>query len=266
MPGDRPEWVQKAARSGADAVILDLEDAVAADRKDAARAAVAELVHGPDPGLQVWVRVEPSTLALDVEAAVGPLLAGIVLPKISLDAVGECDTLLVSLSSSAPVLGLLETAAGLLEVVAVAAHPRVRRLGLGEADLAADLGLVPDDDRTQLAPVRSSVVVASAAAGIDRPVGPVHTALDDEAGLRRTTSAQLRQGFRGRTAINPRQVAVINELLTPTADELDAARVVVAAYERSLAGGVGASRDADGRIMDAATVRSAREVLGRAPR
>ncbi len=271
VPGDRPDRFDKAVGSGTDAVILDLEDAVAPERKGAAREAVAAYVGEHAGGCQLWVRVEPTTLAEDATAVVGPGLTGLLLPKVEPEPLDELDAVLADLESardlqvgSTPVVGILETASGLQRLGDVAAHHRVRRLGIGEADLAGELGLVPDEDRTQFAPIRSSVVIASAAAGLDRPIGPVHTAVDDVAGLRATALQQLGQGFRARTAVHPRQVPVINEVFTPGAQELAAARAVLRAYDESLARGVGVLRDPSGRVMDAATVRAARETVERA--
>lgn len=271
VPGDRPDRFAKAVGSGADAVILDLEDAVAPDRKRAAREAVRDAVAGHGGGCQLWARVEPSTLAEDLEAVVAPALAGLLLPKAETGLLEDCDRILSALErdrdlavGSIPVIAILETACGLQQLADVAAHPRVRRLGIGEADLAGELGLVPDKARSQFAPIRSSVVIASAAAGLERPVGPVHTAVDDEDGLRESAVQQLRQGFRGRTAIHPRQVTVINEVFTPRPEEVAAARAVLQAYDDALAQGVGVLRDPDGRVMDAATVRAAQETVDRA--
>lgn len=271
VPGDRPDRFDKAAGSGADAVILDLEDAVAPERKDVAREAVGVFIGDHAGECQLWVRVEPSSLALDASAAAGPGLTGLLLPKAAPELLDELDSVLTDLEAShglavgsTPVIGILETASGLQRLPEIAGHTRVQRLGIGEADLTGELGLVPDESRSQLAPIRSSVVIASAAAGLERPIGPVHTAVDDLDGLRTTTHQQLAQGFRARTAVHPRQVAVINEVFTPGPQEIADARAVLAAYEDSLAQGVGVLRDPSGRVMDAATVRAARETVERA--
>ncbi|SEC25114.1 citrate lyase subunit beta / citryl-CoA lyase [Nocardioides exalbidus] len=271
VPGDRPDRFAKAIGSGADAVILDLEDAVAAERKESARSAVGSFVADHTGECQLWVRIEPTTLALDAAAVVGPGLTGLLLPKVEPELLDELDRALTELESarglaagSTPVVGILETASGLQRLEDIAAHPRIRRLGIGEADLAGELGLVPDESRSVFAPIRSSVVIASAAAGLERPIGPVHTAVDDLEGLRATALQQLSQGFRARTAVHPRQVATINEVFTPGLEEVAAARAVLQAYDDSLAQGVGVLRDAAGRVMDAATVRAARETVERA--
>jgi citrate lyase subunit beta/citryl-CoA lyase len=255
VPADQPRLLAGAAGRGADAVIVDLEDAVAVPHKAAARTAAAGyLATGT-----AWVRVNAGTVAEDLAALAGlPGLLGVVVPKAEPALLSDVDRLLGA--RDVPVLALLETARGVRDVHAVAESPRVVRLGLGEADLAGELHLRPGPDREELWPIRSAVVVASAAAGLAPPVGPVHTAVRDLSDLRRTTELLLRQGFRGRTAITPTQLAVINEVFTPSAGEIERARATVAL----LSPGTGVAVDADGRMVDEAVVRSAREVLARA--
>jgi citrate lyase subunit beta/citryl-CoA lyase len=255
VPGDQPRLLSGAARRGADALIADLEDAVAGQNKEAARSAVGSYL---DTGT-ACVRINADTPAEDLAVIAGrPGLAGLVVPKAEPALLSEVDALLGA--RDVPVLALLETARGLRDLNAVAGSPRVVRLGLGEADLAGELHLRPGPDREELWPIRSAVVVASAAAGLLPPVGPVHTAVRDLADLARTTETLLRQGFRARTAITPTQLATINAVFTPSADEVEQARATVAL----LSGDTGVAVDADGRMVDVAVVRVAREVLARA--
>lgn len=271
VPGDRPDRMASAAGRGADALILDLEDAVPAPAKAAAREHVRAFLAGAPEGPQWWVRINAESVAEDVAAVVGPRLAGIVLPKADPGLLAQLDRALSSAEAEAgvaaravPVLALIESARGLVVAEQVAAASRVVRLGLGEADLVGELGLQPGPDREELWPLRSRIVVASAAAGILPPVGPVETAIRDADRLVRTTALLVRQGFRARTAIHPDQVAVINEAFTPSAEQLAAARDVLdrlaAAQEQS----AGVALTADGRFIDEAVARSAREVVGRA--
>ncbi|MFC4852187.1 HpcH/HpaI aldolase/citrate lyase family protein [Actinophytocola glycyrrhizae] len=254
VPADQPRLLVGAAGRGADALIVDLEDAVARSRKAVARAAVAEYL---DTGT-AWVRINAGTPAEDLAALAGrPGLAGVVVPKAEPALLSEVDDLLGVLD--VPVLALVETARGLRDLHAVAETPRVVRLGLGEADLAGELNLRPGPDREELWPIRSAVVVASAAAGLMPPVGPVHTEVRDLSDLARTTERLLRQGFRARTAITPAQLGVINEVFTPSREEVERARATVAL----LSADSGVAVDADGRMVDEAVVRSARAVLAR---
>jgi citrate lyase subunit beta / citryl-CoA lyase len=254
VPADRPRLLAGAARRGADALIVDLEDAVAVPNKGAARTAAASYLDTAT----AWVRINADTPGTDLAAiADRPGLAGVVVPKAEPSLLSEVDGVLGS--RRVPVLALLETARGLRDLHAVAESPRVVRLGLGEADLAGELGLRPGPDREELWPIRSSVVVASVAAGLLPPVGPVHTAVRDLSDLARTTELLLRQGFRARTAITPTQLATINAVFTPSPDEVEQAHATVAL----LSSGNGVAVDADGRMVDEAVVRSAREVLAR---
>lgn len=173
VPGDRPERFDKALASGADAIVLDLEDAVAADRKVLARETVARWIAALAPGsVEVWVRVNPGALReADIRAVAHPRLTGVWLPKVgSAHDVEQVDGLLTELCPDAAVSALIETAAGVFAAPAIArAPPRIRFLQLGEVDLAADLGVEVDDDGTALLFARSRVIAAGVAAGIDPP-------------------------------------------------------------------------------------------------
>ncbi|MBQ1059334.1 MULTISPECIES: CoA ester lyase [Micromonospora] len=271
VPGDRADLLDKAAGRGADALVLDLEDAVTPARKAHARETVAGYLGAAAPaGPELWVRINSDQVAADVEV-LSPAAAGVWVPKAEPELLAEVDAALTRvqrrLGPDAPafrVVALIETARGVLTAPRVAEAPRVLRLGLGEADLAGELGLQPGPERAEFAPIRSQVVVASAAAGITPPVGPVETTLRDPERLELTTRALLRQGFRARSAIHPGQIATINEVFTPTEAEVASARAVLAALERAERGGSGVATDADGRLLDRAVVRAAAEVVRRA--
>ncbi|WP_459546072.1 HpcH/HpaI aldolase/citrate lyase family protein [Nocardia sp. X0981] len=269
VPGDRPERFAKAARSGADAVVLDLEDAVPVAAKDTARRAVATWLDSADrPDIPVWVRVNPGAeLVDDVTAAVRGGVAGIWLPKCDDAAVlGRLDTLLTDLEkrfarARTPVSPLIETGTGLWNVRAVATGPRVEFLQIGEVDLAADLGItVTTGD--ELLWARSRVVAASAAAGLRPPLGAASPIVDDDAAFARETRRLVELGFHGRACIHPRQLAPAREGTTPTRAEVDTALDVLAAFE---AAGGGAATDRRGRLIDEAVARHARRVLARRP-
>jgi citrate lyase subunit beta/citryl-CoA lyase len=272
VPGDRPDRLAKAGDRGADALILDLEDSVSAASKDRARQTVARWLASPAlPQGQLWVRVNPGQASQDIEAAGSVAVTGVVLPKAEPGLLGQLDDLLsrrereVGLTpGTLRVIPLIETAAGLLEVAAVAAAPRVLRLGIGEADLAAELRLRPGPDRAELTPLRLQIVVASAARGIAAPVAPASTDFRDLAALRESTEALLRLGFRARTAIHPAQLATINEVCMPSAEEIGRARRLLAALAAAERTGAGVTTDEDGRMIDEAVARSAREILARA--
>ncbi|MFJ5543063.1 HpcH/HpaI aldolase/citrate lyase family protein [Micromonospora chalcea] len=271
VPGDRADLLDKAAGRGADALVLDLEDAVTPARKAHARETVAGYLGAAAPaGPELWVRINSDQVEADVEV-LSPAAAGVWVPKAEPELLAEVDAALARvqrrLGPDAPafrVVALIETARGVLTAPRVAEAPRVLRLGLGEADLAGELGLQPGPERAEFAPIRSQVVVASAAAGITPPVGPVETTLRDPERLEQTTRALLRQGFRARSAIHPGQIATINEVFTPTEAEVASARAVLEALERAERGGSGVATDAGGRLLDRAVVRAAAEVVRRA--
>ncbi|SDR20714.1 HpcH/HpaI aldolase/citrate lyase family protein [Thermostaphylospora chromogena] len=265
VPGNAPDKLGKALGRGADALIVDLEDAVPPAGKDAAREAVAAWLGAVDPGpVQLWVRVNPGELReADVRAvATAPALTGLVLAKVEAPAeLAEVDALLTALGAERVVVApLLESAAAVLRAPQIAAGPRVVRLQVGEADLCADAGITPGADERELLWVRSQMVMVSAAAGIDPPVGPVSTDFRDLDALRASTLALARMGYAGRACIHPAQVAVVNEVFTPSEEEVAWARDVVTRFEES---GAGVLLDSAGRMVDEAVVRRARRILAR---
>ena len=269
VPGDREQLLAKAAGRGADALILDLEDAVAPDRKQAARETVAHYLSSGHDGPELWVRVNAETVAEDIAAVTQPRLRGVVLAKtdgpalvaLADRALSDRERALGLQPGTFAVAPLVESARGLRALDAIATAARVSHLAIGEADLCAELGITPSEGEPELLPLRLQLVVASAAAGLAPPTAPVSTDFRDLDALRRSTQVLLRLGFRARAAIHPAQVPVINEVLTPSEEEVARARRLVEAFE---AAGSGAATDVDGRMIDEAVVRGAREVLARA--
>lgn len=253
VPGDQPEKLAKAASSAADALIVDLEDAVAPKDKDAARSTVVGWLR--DQGHpQVWIRVNADPTD-DASALSGLPFAGVVIPKIR--SASDVDAS-AALFPSMPICALIETAAAVLDARAIASHPRVVRLAIGEADLSAELGAdATDDDAMRTA--RGLVVLASAAAGIEQPTAPVSTDFRDMDSLHRSTEALKRMGFGSRAAIHPAQLPVINDVFTPSGDEVARARTLL---ERFDGAGVGVADD--GTMVDEAVLRAARAVLDKA--
>ena len=263
VPGDRPDRFDRALASGADEIICDLEDAVAEDAKEGAREAVGDWLRA-NPGVPAWVRVNNRPDLLEADTAMvrslvagGVGFAGVVMPKAdpaacSMD-LGGC-----------PIMALIESAMGVTDVYEIAAAPAVVRLGMGEADLAADLGMQPSPDGLEMWPIRTRVVVASVGAGLDAPCGPVHVDLDDEQGLTATSDSLRRQGFGGRAVIHPKQVAAVNAAFTPSPDEVAHAEAVMAEYQAASAEGRSVAV-LDGMFIDTAVIRQARSVLARVP-
>lgn len=266
VPGDRPERFDKALASGADAIVLDLEDAVAADRKVLARETVARWIAALAPGsVEVWVRVNPGALQeADIRAVAHPRLTGVWLPKVgSAHDVEQVDGLLTELCPDAAVSALIETAAGVFAAPAIARAPRMRFLQLGEVDLAADLGVEVDDDGTALLFARSRVIAAGVAAGIDPPPAAVSRNFRDSDVLEADTRALARLGFVGRACIHPAQLAPVRRVFTPSSEEVGKARAVLAGLKAAESG---VAVDEAGFLIDEAVARQARRVLERAGR
>jgi citrate lyase subunit beta / citryl-CoA lyase len=271
VPADQRDRLATAAGRGADALIVDLEDGVAVAAKAVARENAAAWLSDRRDEPPAWVRVNVDSLEEDLSALVGTGMAGVVLPKAEPATVTRLDRLLTQLERrrSVPeplaVIGLIETARGLMSAAEVASSPRVCHLGIGEADLMAELRMRPGPGREEMTGLRLAIVVASAAAGIGAPIAPTSTDFRDLDGLADSTRMLLRLGFRARTAIHPAQLAVINAVFTPSPEEVEQARRIVDGYEAAAGRGGGVLTDDAGRMVDIAVVRSALEVLDRAP-
>jgi citrate lyase subunit beta / citryl-CoA lyase len=267
VPGNDPRRIEKALASEADAVILDLEDAVAPNRKEEARETVAGFLRSRQEK-PVFVRVNAPGSTLtgeDIEAISGPNLAGLRLPKTeSAEAVRRVAERLEDLGCEAGIQCLVESALGLEFAFEIArAHEKVTGMSLGEADLAADLGV---RDEAGLLYARSRLVVATRAAGLPGPVQSVYTNVRYEEGLKRSTEEGKNHGFVGRSAIHPNQLSTINEVFTPTPREVAEAEDLLARLEESAGSGTGAFALEDGRFVDEAVVGSARLTLALARR
>ncbi|WSQ08394.1 CoA ester lyase [Streptomyces sp. NBC_01231] len=264
-PGDRPQVVAKALTAGADVVVVDLEDAVAPDRKDYARAATAELLTEPQP-FAVHVRVNalgtPGADA-DLEAVAAlPGVRGLRLPKVTspeqIVRVAE-DTALAD-GGALPLYALLESALGVERAHAIAScHAALRGIALGEADLRADLGVREDGG---LDWSRSRVVVAARAAGLPPPSQSVHPDIGDLEGLAASCAHGRALGFLGRAAIHPRQLPVIERAYLPTQREIEEAETIIKAATAD----PGAQALPDGRFIDTAVVSAAHRTLSLARR
>jgi len=270
VPGDRPERFEKAIAKGADAVVLDLEDAVAIDRKVEARSLVADWVRNGNHGrAQIWVRVNQGLLGVEDTKAVANLgLTGICVPKVDdpTELVGIHEVLVEAEkregleSGHWPLIPLIESAVGLTHIASIVAARRVMQLQVGEVDLAADLGLNGDIER-HLAPIRSKVLVESVAAGILAPVGPVSTEFRDLDAFRESTRIVIGQGFLGRACIHPNQVMIVNEMCTPGIQEIQEAQDLLDRMDTALQQGRGIALDSQGRMIDEASARSARRII-----
>jgi citrate lyase subunit beta/citryl-CoA lyase len=273
VPGDRPQRIATALASDADAVAVDLEDAVAEEAKDAARQGAIAALRAAPSRAGVFLRVnaiDGPWFAADLAAvtAVLPRLTGVLLPKTE-DAgqVRRLADLLADAEAEAgvptgrtAVLPIVESARGVLAApVIAAAGPRVPTLLFGTLDLAADLGVTPTVDGRELLHARSQFVLATAAAGLPGPLDGPHADLDDVDGLERSSSAARALGFTGRVVLHPRQLAPVRAAFSPTDTELARAREIIAAGETA---GSGAFRLPDGTFVDRPVLLRAAALLG----
>lgn len=262
VPGNRPERFEKAARSGTDAVILDLEDSVpAADKATARQAIVAHWSEVMTLNVPLIVRInaEDSDAWSDDLTAISMLqgLAAVMVPKAESP---ETLSHLNALLGGVPVLPLVETAAGFYAVRALAATPGVLRLAVGHIDFMADVGMACDDQESELVPLRFAVAMATRWGQLASAIDGVTVQTTDERRLREDTLRARRFGFGAKLCIHPRQVAVVHDALAPTRSELDWARRVIAADEAA----AGAAVQLDGRMVDLPVVLQARRTLARA--
>ncbi|MGM7648470.1 HpcH/HpaI aldolase/citrate lyase family protein [Nocardia sp. JW2] len=267
VPADRPERFAKAAAANPGLVVLDLEDAVAPDAKEAARENAVAWI---EAGNECAVRVNAAGTdwhAADL-AALAPLRCAVVLPKAE---TGNIDGVVETLAearasgpyrpkaaSSQPLLiALIETAAGVLHAAAIAATPGVDRLAVGTFDLAAELGVDPTD-REALAGTRHALVLASAAAGLPGPIDGVTGVVDDADLVEDDARYGKRLGFAGKLCIHPRQLDPVATAFRPTEDELAWARKIFAAITDTSGVVV-----VDGAMVDKPVLDRARRILAR---
>ena len=280
VPGNRQRLLEKAPTLPADALLLDLEDAVPLAEKEATRpvvrAALPTLAGGPPRYVRVNA-LETGLTGGDLEAIVCADLDGVKLPKVeTADDLLEVDRLLSDLEAERglevgqiDLIPSIETARGVLNARSIAeAGSRARLLSFGAGDFCRDVGVrftgnLWEPDGLELLFARSQIVLASRAAGLEPPLDTVWLDVRDNVGLEQDARAAYRLGFQGKMAIHPGQVPIINEVFSPTAEEIDYARRVVAAFEQAEAAG-SASIAVDGRLVDYPIVIKARWVLERA--
>ncbi|GAD34598.1 citrate lyase beta subunit [Microbacterium sp. TS-1] len=269
-PADRPERFEKALDAGADAVIVDLEDAVAPSRKVRARASLAEFAEAwaslgaAAPAVQVRVNARGARTHDEDVAAVADLPAafGIRLPKTqSADDVA-------AVRAAAPgreIHALLESALAIERAFEIA-QAGVASVAVGEADLRAEIGVPAGrEGEPGLAWSRARVVNAVAAAGLPLPLMAVWADVADLEGLEASCRVGRALGYAGRTAIHPRHIEVIRRVFTPDADEVERARRIVERVRTAAADGTGAFVLDDGTFIDIAMVKAAQRILAAAP-
>jgi len=259
VPATRLERIAKAAASGAGAVIVDLEDAVAAQDKVAARQALQQWLEGEN-AVPVYVRINASDTpwyAEDVELCHADHVLGVVVPK------AEDETQLSLIHQQLPnkiLLPLIETALGFHQALSVAKVKGVLRLLFGSIDFKKDLGISGEDEALRY--FRSHLVLTSRLAGLEAPVDGVTTAIEDMSLVREDANRAASLGFGGKLCIHPKQVAPVNATYLPQADEIAWARRVMDA-----AGAAdGAAVQVDGKMVDKPVLIRAQRILSVAQR
>lgn len=266
------EWLPKAIATGADAVILDLEDATAPTERTRARESLRTLSI-PDsdaPAILVRVNNAPEHLEDDLAAAVALGAHGVVVPRVDrAGQIGDICALLESFERRGTrkdrlaIIAMIETPRAVLSALEIAdAHERIAGLAFGAGDLAAHLGVARSTDGSETALARETIVLAAAAAGvcaIDTPFLDI----ENVDGLRAEAREAFQLGFVGKLVIHPSHVPVVNEAFMPSDQEIARARGVLEAFERAISEGAGVTRYA-GRMIDSPDAAQARRVLERA--
>jgi citrate lyase subunit beta/citryl-CoA lyase len=270
----RPEGkLEKGPGLAADEIVVDLEDSVPPELKDEARAAVADALEAREwTAATVSVRVnDVSTPWFEADlaelAAAGERLDSVVIPKVeAAEELARVERALESAEAAGRarpvgIQALIETARGLREADRIAeASPRLEALILGPADMSVSLGFPSPEEGPRWGFVRGAVLVAARAAGVQAIDGP-YLQVADADGLRASGAAARELGFDGKWALHPAQVEPLNELFTPTADEIEHARAILEALERDP--GTGAAMLA-GEMIDEASRKRAEQILSRA--
>ena len=276
-PGNRPRFVEKAPQCGADAVILDLEDAVPIAEKEAARQAVRQAL-AAIADCPVYVRINPLASSTSFSQAIGAAdlegivcgdLAGVILPKTeSASDAQQAESILTRLEhergltpGGIDLIPIIETALGVHRAFDIAsAGTRIKRLAFGAGDFTRDIGVRWSRREVESQYARSALVVASRAAGMDAPLDSVWIDIRDARGLTRSAHLAKQLGFQGKMAIHPAQVEPINAAFSPTAAEVAHARRVVDAFAAAETAGEAAIQ-LDGQMIDYPIVEAAQRIL-----
>ena len=258
VPGNRPDRFAKACATTADAVIVDLEDAVPPADKPDAREGVARWVAAEHPVLVRVNGAETQWFADDLKLAGLPGVAGIVLPKA--ERVDDVIAVARSVAPTAAVVPLIESARGFADALSIARVPGVQRLAFGSLDFELDLGIRGDGE--ELLHFRSGLVLASRLAGVLAPVDGVTTALSDRARLAADTERARRLGFGAKLCIHPNQVEPVNDAFSPDETEVAWAQRVLDAATAAR----GAAVAVDGKMVDAPVIAKAAAIVREARR
>lgn len=261
IPASRPRAMEKARELPCDAVLFDLEDAVAPEEKDAARLTLAAALHHGGYGARARiVRINGLDTAwgrADLAAVAALPCDGVLVPKVGTPA----DLDAVAAQVNLPLWAMIETPAAIVNAAAICAHPRLAGIVMGTNDLAKDLGARQGVARAPLAYALGAALLAARAAGVVAIDG-VYNAFTDEAGLAAEAEQGRDFGFDGKSVIHPAQIAVVNHAFSPRPDEIALAERQIAAFAAALAQGQ-AVAVVDGKIVEGLHVETARALLAK---
>ena len=270
-PGNHPRKVEKVFDAGADAVILDLEDAVAISEKAATRAVVVAALQRPRQ-CRGYVRVNALDTEFcfgDIEAVVAKGVDGIILPKVERAAdLEKVDWLMRGLEAKAglaeggiDLIPIIETGKGIANAREVcSAGGRLRRVAFGAGDYTRDMGMEWTVEEAEIAPAQAEVVLASRINDLEPPLDTVYIHIKDDEGFTASARRAKQFGFQGKMCIHPVQVPLANGVFTPTAEEAEFSRKVIAAFAEAEAAG-SASIQLDGYFIDYPIVEKAKRVV-----
>jgi len=253
VPGNRADRFAKACASGADRVIVDLEDAVGPNEKNSARDTLAGWLSIRQPVLVRINAADTPWFADDLALCKLPGVAGAILPKA--ERVDIVARVAGALHEEASLVLLIETARGMADALVLARAPRVERLAFGSLDFQLDLGIEGDDD--ELLSFRSQLVLTSRLAGIAAPIDGVTTSIGDSDRLRAETTRARRLGFGAKLCIHPGQVAIVNAAFAPRDEEIAWAKRVLEAARAS----EGAAVKVDGKMVDRPVILRAEAIV-----
>jgi citrate lyase subunit beta/citryl-CoA lyase len=261
VPGNRPERFEKALATGSPGIIIDLEDAVPMDEKNATRLALAT-------SLPKLLEKDAHRLVVRINAfgtewfeedlkflSKLPQLAAVILPKT--ESTEQLDIVAQSIAPSTLIIPMIETAQGIVQTRSIAAHPKSLRLTLGNIDLQADLGLSCDTNETEIFPVRFEITLATRLAEIASPIDGVTTDIENPDSLAIDTYRAKRLGFGAKLCIHPKQVAGVIQCFRPSEAEIEKAKRIVEADQGSNGGAV----KLDGKMVDRPVVLLAKKIL-----
>ena len=275
-PANHRRKVEKVFAAGADAVILDLEDACAASEKAASRTIAVEALSAPRPCLG-YVRINATDTEWcfrDLDQIIGPQLDGIVAPKIERpEEIVLIDWMIAQFErerglpiGAIDLMPIIETGAGLHALDAIiAAGTRIRRVSFGAGDFTRDMGMKWSADEAELAYARGRLILASRVGGLEAPIDTVHIDLADDESFAQSVVTGVKFGFQGKLLIHPKQVERTNQSFMPSPQEIARAQKIVDAFNAAEGAG-SASIQVDGYFVDYPIVEKARHVLALAAR